>query len=447
MSPSWLAERIEQWPLERLIPYANNARTHSDAQVAQIAASIVEFGFTSPLLAGSDGVLVAGHGRLLAARQLGMGSVPVVVLDHLTPTQRRALVIADNKLALNAGWDDAILAQEMADLCAMDYDPTMTGFCQGEVDELLALLDSTSDGVTDPNATPPVQDVAVSTPGDVWLLGHHRLMCGDSTAPSHVKSLLRGSSPHLMVTDPPYGVEYDGGWRKKLSRKKGSVHDIAVGKVLNDDRADWRDAWALFPGDVAYVWHASTFTDVVLDSLRACMFEHRALIVWAKNMLVIGRGNYHTQHELCWYVVRKGMPARWSGGRKQKTLWRFIADHIRSDELVFVRKETAELIYALSGDESTVWEIPKPQKSETGHSTQKPVECMARPIRNNSRPGDCVYDPFVGSGTTIIAAEQTGRRCYAMELSPQYVDVCIRRWQQFTGRFATLESTGRQFPV
>lgn len=246
--------------------------------------------------------------------------------------------------------------------------------------------------------------------------------------------------PHLMVTDPPYGVEYDAKWRNKAGIGKGGAHGV----VLNDDRADWSEAWALFPGDVAYVWHAGSKAHIVADSLLKCGFGLRAQIVWAKSQLVIGRGDYHPQHEPCWYAVRKGKTGHFVGGRKQRTLWRFVADALRADEKVFVCPDDEGLL-AISGDESTIWEIPKPLKSETGHSTQKPVECMARPIRNNSKKGDYIYEPFSGSGTTIIAAEQTGRRCMAMELNPPYVDVAVRRWQNFTGLKAILEASGRTF--
>jgi DNA modification methylase len=215
-----------------------------------------------------------------------------------------------------------------------------------------------------------------------------------------------------MVTDPPYGVEYDADWRNKAKRADGSViGGKAVGQVLNDDKADWREAWALFPGDVAYVWHADRFSHRVAESLEVCDFEMRALIIWGKSQLVIGRGHYHPQHEPCWYAVRKKATGHWAGDRKQTTLW----------------------------------QIAKPQKSETGHSTQKPVECMKKPIENNSSPGQAVYEPFSGSGTTIIAAEQTGRCCYAIELNPAYVDVAVKRWQDFTGQEATLEATSETF--
>lgn len=396
--------QIETVAVERLIPYARNSRTHSEAQVAQIAASIREFGFTNPVLIDADGGIIAGHGRVMGARALALTEVPCIRLGYLTEAQRRAYVIADNKLAANAGWDEEMLALELRDLIAEGYDVGLTGFELKEIDALLADLDATKDGKTDPDAAPPVQAEAVSRPGDVWVMGRHRIMCGDSTSADQVQKLLGGGAPHLMVTDPPYGVEYDP--------TRTSDNPLKAGRVLNDDRADWREAWALFPGEVAYVWYASMFSHVVLESLESCGFEHRAMIVWGKERFTLGRGHYHWQHEPAWYVVKKGATGHWNGGRSQATLW-----------LINAREDGGH-----------------------GHGTQKPIECMRRPIENNSVAGDGVYEPFSGSGTTIIAAEQTGRRCYAMELSPQYVDVAVRRWQQFTGKRATLESSGAEFP-
>src|ERR1700757_4729118 len=264
----------------------------------------------------------------------------------------------------------------------------------------------------------------VAEPGDLWVLGRHRLLCGDSTVATDVERVLGRVAPHLMVTDPPYGVNYDPAWRNQAGRSiNGSTQRIApgavikpigaraVGKVVNDDRADWREAWALFPGAVAYIWHAGTKAGIVQDSLAACGFETRSQIIWAKNNFAIGRGHYHCKHEPCWYVVRKGSTASWVGDHSQTTLW----------------------------------QIDKNLKSETGHGTQKPVECMRRPIENNASPGQAVYEPFSGSGTTIIAAEMTGRVCHAIEIAPAYVDVTVKRWQEFTGQQAVLDGDGRSF--
>ena len=412
-----LHDKFEVVDLDMLAPYARNSRTHSDSQVAQIAESIREYGFTNPILIDDDGGIIAGHGRVLAARSLGMDRAPCIRLSGLTESQRRAYVIADNRLALNAGWDLDVLAQELADLQAMNFDVDLLGFDDGEIEKILAAAEAAAEGQTDPDDVPEPSADPVSRPGDVWLLGRHRIACGDCTDALVVEALLGQVRPHLMVTDPPYGVEYDADWRNKALRAAlradgTPIAGRAVGKVENDDRADWRDAWALFPGEVAYVWHAGNKAHIVAESLMANDFDIRAQIIWAKNNIVIGRGHYHPKHEPCWYAVRKGGSGHWSGDRTQ----------------------------------STVWNIDKPRKSETGHSTQKPVECMKRPIENNSSPGQAIYEPFSGSGTTIIACEMTGRHCYAIELNPAYVDVAVRRWQQFTGKRATLESTGKEFP-
>ncbi len=381
-----------------LVPYARNARTHSEAQVAQIAASIREFGFTNPVLVDGDRGVIAGHGRLLAARKLGLAEVPTIELAHLTEAQKRAYVLADNRLALSAGWDDEMLRLELGELQAEGFDLALTGF---DPDEIGALFAEPTGGLTDPDAVPEVPADPVSRIGDVWVLGRHRLVCGDSTDPAAVAWALAGVRPHLMVTDPPYGVDYDPAWRNGALE---GAKTARTGKVLNDHRADWREAWALFPGDVAYVWHGALHAATVAGSLEACGFGIRAQIVWAKERLVLGRGHYHWQHEPCWYAVRG--QGHWAGDRKQTTLWQIAS---------------------------------RAQDAETVHGTQKPVECMARPIRNNSSPGQAVYEPFSGSGTTLIAAEAEGRTCQAVELSPAYVDVAVLRWQAFTGQEAALE--------
>jgi len=404
---SWPADQVERWPVDKLVPYARNSRTHSDTQVAQIAASIKEWGWTTPVLVSEDGTLIAGHGRVMAARKLGLEEVPVMVARGWTEAQRRAYVLADNQLALNAGWDMDLLSIEMQDLNADGFDLSLIGFDDKMLDALLA--DKTEDGLTDPDDVPEPPADPVSKLGDVWVMDRHRLICGSSTEADTVGKLLGDVKPHLMVTDPPYGMEYEAGWRNE--KLGGKVGGRATGTVKNDDNADWREAWALFPGDVAYIWHAGNTAHVVAESLLSVGLHIRAQIIWAKSQFVISRGDYHSQHEPCWYAVRKGKPGQYDGGRKQ----------------------------------STLWQIDKPKKSKTGHSTQKPVECMKRPIENNSSAGQAVYEPFSGSGTTIIAGEMTGRHVYAVELNPAYVDVAVKRWQDFTGKAATLEGDGRTF--
>jgi DNA modification methylase len=402
----WPADKVERWAVERLVPYANNARTHSEAQIDQLVASIKQWGWTVPVLADESGMLIAGHGRVLAAQKMGLAEVPVMVALGWTEEQKRAYILADNQLAISgSGWDEDLLRAELEALAALDFEIPVIGFDEAELTRLLASADA---GATDPDDVPEPPAVPVTRPGDVWVLGSHRIICGDSTCAADVETVLDGNKPHLMVTDPPYGVEYDAAWREGSGlNRKGA----ATGKVLNDDRADWSEAWALFPGEVAYVWHGGLHAQTVAESLIASGFLLRSQIIWAKQQMVISRGDYHWQHEPCWYAVRKGGKGYYGGGRKQ----------------------------------TTIWDIPKPMKSETGHSTQKPVECMKRPIENNSKPGDAVYEPFSGSGTTIIAAQMTGRRCFAVELNPPYVDVAVKRWQDFALHDAVLEETGQSF--
>jgi DNA modification methylase len=393
---------VEYRPATALIPFAKNARTHSDAQVAQIAASIREFGWTNPILVDGDNGIIAGHGRLLAARKLGMDKVPVIELAGMSEAQKRAYIIADNKLSLNAGWDEDLLGLELADLGSLGFDLSLTGFSELEIESLTS---RGNPGLTDPDDVPEPPAQPTTVLGDVWLLGKHRLICGDSTNPADVEQVLNGVRPHLCVSDPPYGVEYDPAWRQD----RGIASEgLAKGTVLNDDRADWREAWALFPGDVIYCWHAALQSDAFMASLKAEGFQIRSQIIWDKTRLIIGRGDYHFQHEPCIYAVRRGRTGHWPGDRKQ----------------------------------TTIWSIPH-RKSTSGHGTEKPVECMRRPIENNSSPGQAIYEPFSGSGTTIIAAEMTGRVCHAIELNPAYVDVAVQRWEEFTGQKAALEGSGR----
>ncbi len=401
---SGLGLEVQHRRLDELLPYGKNARTHSDEQVALIAGSIRSFGFTNPVLVDGGNGIIAGHGRVMAARKLGLASVPVIELSHLNERDKRALIIADNKLAERAGWDNALLALEAGELAEMGVDLASLGFTAGDLDALMV-----AEGA-DPREEdiPEVPVDPVTRLGDLWCLGSHRVLCGDATDRQAVARLLDGVVPHLMVTDPPYGVSYDPAWRNAC----GPSQTARTGKVLNDDRADWREAWALFPGDVAYVWHGALHATTVAGSLEASGFAIRSQIIWAKERLVLSRGDYHWQHEPCWYAVREKAKGHWAGDRKQTTLWT----------------------------------IPsRDQDAETIHGTQKPVECMRRPMLNNASRGQAVYDPFLGSGTSLIAAEISGRICYGLELSPAYADVIVTRWQNLTGREATLAGDGRSF--
>ncbi len=398
--------RVTRVPIGSLRTDPANARLHGDSNVDAIAGSLARFGQAEPLVVqrGTSRV-IAGNGRLVAMKKLGWTECDVVELDldELTAT---ALGIALNRTAELAEWDSPVLAKLLDELRSEDA-LAGVGFSDAEIDQLLAELaaDLPPQELEDPGpGEPPEQPV--SRMEDLWLLGDHRLLCGDSTKPADVTRLLAGERPLLMVSDPPYGVEYDPDWRNQA----GVSQTARTGKVLNDDRADWTDAWRLFPGDVAYVWHAGRSCGQVAANLYQADFEVRAQIIWAKSRFALSRGNYHWQHEPCWYAVRRGATAHWVGDRTQ----------------------------------STVWEIGTTDDGQwTPHGTQKPLECMERPMRNHDAPS--VYEPFSGSGTSLIAAERLRRRCFAMELDPGYVDVALRRWEQATGKQATLEGSGQTF--
>ena len=391
--------KIENARVDALVAYAFNNRTHNAVQVDRIAQSIVEFGFNQPLVVDDKNIVIVGHGRLEAAKKLQLETVPVVRLESLTEAQKKAYRILDNKLQNDSEWDLDNLRFELDALEELGFDTEPWG-----LDALTDMFEDDETEIVEDDFEGNSEQETYIKSGDLIELGAHRLLCGDSTKAEDVARLMAGEKACMMVTDPPYGVEYDADWRNYALRVDGTPSDgRAVGKVTNDDRADWRESWALFDGDVAYVWHAGVHSPMVALSLEACDFERRALIIWAKNNMVIGRGDYHHQHEPCWYVVRKGCPGRRTDDRTQTTLW----------------------------------QIDKPQKSETGHSTQKPLECMSRPMRNHE--AELIYDPFLGSGTTLIAAEQLGRRCYGMEISPNYCQVIVDRYK------AHCEKTGKAF--
>jgi len=437
-----MARLIEHWPLSRLTPYARNPRTHSDAQVAQIAASVAEFGFLNPILVDTNAGIIAGHGRLLAARQLQLEQVPVIVLDHLTETQKRAFILADNRLTENGGWDEEALSLELQELSEADFDLDLTGFSPGEIDALLAIPDEER-----ANGAPPVPENPVSRVGDLWLCGKHRVLCGDATKPEDVARLLGDCKPILMVTDPPYRIELDSEWRDRAGlnggdfgskRTKASKARAAADPqyhaepsymkhrteghtettISGDTKADWSEAFELVPSlQIAYVWHASRFTREVLDGLLRIGFVHHQQIIWDKGRTVLTRTLYWFQHEPCWFV------------RKPKAPW-----------------------YGKAGENATIWAAPSPKfimggsdEDKFDHPTQKPVELMRRPILNHTKRGELVYEPFLGSGTTLAAAELTERVCLGIELDPKYVDVVIQRWETLSGKKATLDGDGRTF--
>ena len=410
-------------PLKGLVPYAKNSMQHPAAQIEKIMASMAEFGWTNPLLV-ADNDLIAGHARLVAALQIAEAGLvipgnkdpwagPTVDLSHLTKNQRAAYVIADNRLARDGKFDNGLLAEELGWLSDDGFNIGLIGF---EDDELAMLLGGTAPGEgPDPDDVPETPVHPVTQPGDIWILGKHRIACCDSRDPQMVSDLLNGVQPHLMVTDPPYGDDYDPKDRGKIRTTDGKTlsHNKhrAVGKVAQDDVSDWGEAYRLFPGDVAYVWHAGRNPAACQLNLESAGFRIRAQIVWAKSALVVSLGHYHWQHEPCFYAVREKKTAHWTGDRKQTTLW----------------------------------EIDKLPRNMTGHSTEKPIECMLRPMENNSSVGQIIYDPFLGSGTSMMAGQLSGRFVYAAEIMPAFVDVAILRWQRFTEEEAVLEATGKTY--
>ena len=397
---------ILEVPVGQIKPAAYNPRKDlrpGDPAYDRLKKALTQFDLVEPLVWNRrSGNLVGGHQRFKILQERGDAVIPVSVVD-LSERDEKALNLALNRHS--GEWDFASLADLLGELDGGDLDMEITGFDAVELERLMTWT-APNAGLTGENAAPPLPADAITKRGDVWLLGKHRLMCGDSTVETDVEVLLAGVVPNLMVTDPPYGVEYDPEWRNRADRANGKPYGArAIGKVANDDQSDWREAWALFAGDVAYVWHAGRHAAAVQVSLESAGLEMRCQIIWAKQQFAISRGDYHWMHEPCWYAVRHGKKGHWSGDRKQTTLW----------------------------------QIDKPVKSETGHSAQKPVECMRRPMLNNSNPGQCVYDPFMGSGTTIIAAESTGRVALGLEIDPLYVDVAVKRWEDFTGRKAVLQ--------
>lgn len=416
----WPADQVSRYVLSWFKPFKANPKQHSAEQIKQIRASIEQWGWTVPILADETGEVIAGHGRLLAAKLTpAYPDAPVVIAKGWTEAQKRAYRIADNKLTENGQWDAPLLKAELQALDVAGFDLQLTGFSGLELSGYGVQSFAAAGAGADPEEVPPLPTKAAVKTGELWILGHHRLLIGDSTVKADVDRLFKdgrkNSAPNLMVTDPPYGVNYNPAWRNTARRSTGellSTGKHSMGKVNNDDQVDWREAWKHFAGDVAYVWHSGLHCAGVQGSLEAVNFEMRSQIIWNKNVMVISRGHYHFKHEPCWYAVRKGKTGAWAGDRKQTSVW------------------DIPLVHATAGDVDD---------GKNAHGTQKPLECMRRPILNNSKEGDGVYDPFVGSGTTLIACEAEKRRCFAMEISPIYAQVVIERWQKVANKIAKRE--------
>ena len=378
--------------IEKVTGHPRNPNKHGDEQIALLAKIIKNSGWRNPIcVSNRSGFVIKGHGRLMAARVLGVTHVPVEYQDYATEAAEYQDMIADNRIAELAERDMGIIKDLLEELDTGANDMDLTGYAAAEIERLMTQFhvedETDAEPQTDRAAELNAEKWHVKT-GDLWLIGEHRLLCGDSTNAADVAQLLGDRKPHLMVTDPPYGVNYDPAWRADAGVNKNTGK---MGKVFNDDIADWSPAWRLFPGDAAYVYHAGLMSSTVQSSLEVCSFKIRAQIIWAKDRMAFSRGDYHWQHEPCWYAVRDGKPGHRTDDRKQTTLW----------------------------------EIPARDDSGHGHSTQKPLECMARPMRNHDAPE--VYDPFLGSGTTMVAGENLGRKVYGLEIAPNYCAVILQR--------------------
>lgn len=437
-------------PLDRLAPYVRNARTHSEGQIAQIAASIMEFGFTNPILVGGDGVIIAGHGRLQAAQRLGLAEAPVIVLDHLSPAQRRALVIADNRIAENAGWDETLLKSELAALRLEAFDLELLGFSDEELDQLLAsagLDDAPPPALGDPDFVPEASTAAPTTRrGDVWRLGDHRLMCGDSTSRGSVEALCLGAPIDACWTDPPYNVNY--------STKAGSIANDNL--ESSEFRRFLCEAFScalsvMRPGAPIYVAHADTEGLNFRAAFRDAGFKLSGSLVWVKPSLVLGRSDYQWRHEPILYGWKPGAAHSWYGGRTRTTVFERGREPVRLMPDGTLQVDAGGQTIVVSGEnlsletfDGSVIRADKPARNGE-HPTMKPVGLILEMLENSTKRGDRVLDVFGGSGSTLIAAHKSGRIARLMELDERYCDVIVNRWQTFTGLEARRDGDGRTF--
>jgi hypothetical protein len=403
--------QIEWWPIDKVRPYEHNPRKIPQRAIDKVASSIKEFGWRQPIVIDQDCVIIVGHVRYLAAQKLGLAQVPVHVAAGLTPEQVRAYRLMDNRSHEETDWEPDLLRLEITELKALDFDMKFTGFEPREIDEfLVSPIDEDRGNQVPPDATKPISRL-----GELWRCGESRVMHGDATNQEHVSLALGELKPQLMISDSPYGVSLDPMWREEA----GLATPVQKGTVANDDRVDWSAAYRLFTGDVAYIWHAGLHSGTVAMNLEDVGFEIRAQIIWVKPRFVLSRGSYHWAHEPCYYCVRKGARSHWRGDRTQSTVW------------------TVATLNPFGGKNQ--------EETATGHGAQKPLELCRRPMLSHTERGDAIYDPFLGSGTSLIASELTGRVCCGLEIDPKYVDVIVRRWQLLTGRPATLDGDGRSF--
>ena len=401
------------WPVADLAPYVKNARTHPQEQVDQIAASMERFGFTMPMLVAESGMIIAGHGRLMAALQLGIAEVPVMVARGWSDEDRRLYTLADNRLAETSEWDPELLQIEWDELreLGLGADLDMIGFTDDDLQGLLpdALLEAMG-GLTDPDDVPDVPEVPVTRPGDIWVLGSHRLLCGDSTVVTDYEKVLGGVKADLCFCDPPYNVDYAGGVGAEKAGKGRRIKNDALGDAFGQFLYDACVLINAHTDGAVYICMSSSELQTLQSAFKSAGGHWSTFIIWAKDRFTLGRADYQRQYEPILYGWPEGVKRHWCGDR----------------------------------DQGDVWNIQRPSKNDL-HPTMKPVSLVERAIRNSSRKGDLVFDPFGGSGTTLIAAEKTGRHASLIELDPKYVDVIVRRWQQFTGREAQLSETGQSF--
>ena len=412
--------KIEWADISRVKPYPRNPRKN-DESISAVAASIREFGWRQPIVVDAEWVIVIGHTRWKAAKRLQLKQVPVHVAAGLTPEQIKALRVADNSSGSKSAWDLDLLRYESKDLAGFD----LAAFGL-DVDLLGKKKETSADAEPETDEAKALNEKWGVQSGDIWLVGEgHRLLCGNSTKDDDVTVLFAGAAPDIMVTDPPYGVEYDASWRKAAF----GGQNTATGKVTNDNRAKWCGTYLRSRAPVAYVWHGAIHGPEVAADLDGAGYVLRSQIIWAKRRFPISRGDYHWAHEPCWYAVKDGNPGGYVGGRKQSTLWADVSDGLKKDgpDPIYALLVDETTVRAFPASATTVWTLKHDKACGGGHSTQKPLECMARPIRNHGEQGDIVYDPFLGSGTTMVAAQNLSRKCYGIEISPAYCAVILQR--------------------